>query len=365
MMCRLGEVMQFRNGKKRPVTNGNIPVYGGNGVLHYTDEYTQENGIIIGRVGAYCGSIFYENKKHWVSDNAISATNRENSNIIFDYYLLSNLQLNERRIGTSQPLLTQEILNSIEVDIPPLPVQRTIAATLSALDNKIANNTKINYHLEQMAQAIFFDFQEKFTGSICTIADIAAINQDTYSEKEAWEYVNYLDTSNITNGVIESVQRFVIADGRLPSRARRKVKANDIVYSTVRPNQRHFGIIAFPHDNMLVSTGFAVLRSINPAVCNEYIYLTITSETVIEQLQQLAEQSVSTFPAIKPSDLGACKITLPTLNESKELQTQLASIFQLIQETYAQSAHLATLRDTLLPRLMSGELSVTDLGDTK
>lgn len=143
----LSNFIQFKNGKKRPEGTGEIPVYGGNGILDYTNIANQQNGIIIGRVGAYCGSVFYEAKQHWVSDNAISAVNKDNSDIIFDYYLLKNLKLNHRHIGTSQPLLTQEILNSIEVLFPPLVEQIEIGQILRALDDKITNNTIKNHHL--------------------------------------------------------------------------------------------------------------------------------------------------------------------------------------------------------------------------
>lgn len=149
----LSEFIQFKNGKKRPSGVGSIPVYGGNGVLDYTDIANNENGIIIGRVGAYCGSVYYERNPHWVSDNAISAVNKSNSEIIFDYYILKSLDLNHRHIGTSQPLLTQEILNNIEVKLPPIPEQIEIGRTLLALDNKIASNTKINHHLASSRSA--------------------------------------------------------------------------------------------------------------------------------------------------------------------------------------------------------------------
>jgi type I restriction enzyme S subunit len=141
------DFIEFKNGKKRPDELGSIPIYGGNGILGYTNNYNYENSIIIGRVGAYCGSVFYEPSKHWVSDNAISAVNRENSDVLFDYYLLRSLNLNQRHIGTGQPLLTQKILNSIEVKLPPLVEQQKIGRTLRALDDKIALNTKINHHL--------------------------------------------------------------------------------------------------------------------------------------------------------------------------------------------------------------------------
>ena len=68
---KLSELMSFGNGKSRPKTDGAIPVYGGNGILSYTDQHNIENAILIGRVGAYCGSVYLEQGICWVSDNAI------------------------------------------------------------------------------------------------------------------------------------------------------------------------------------------------------------------------------------------------------------------------------------------------------
>lgn len=114
----LSEIAIFKNGKKRPSTNGEIPVYGGNNILGYTNSYNYENCIIVGRVGAYCGNVYYTNKKCWVSDNAIAVLPKEETNILYLYYLLKSLNLNTRSIGSSQPLITQEILNSIICNVP-------------------------------------------------------------------------------------------------------------------------------------------------------------------------------------------------------------------------------------------------------
>ncbi|NQX48380.1 restriction endonuclease subunit S [Paenibacillus tritici] len=294
---------------------------------------------------------------------AFRTNDRMYNKFLFAVLRSSNIQtqIYNTSVGDVIPHFKKSFLDQLLIPEPDLETQRKIGDMYYLLSKKIDINTKINHQLEQTAQTIFTDFKKRCTSNICTISDIAAINTDTYSGKEGWEYVNYLDTGNISNNEIESIQHFALLDGKLPSRAKRKVRANDIVYSTVRPNQRHFGIIAHPVDNMLVSTGFAVLRSVNPAVCNEYIYLTLTSEAIIEQLQQLAEQSVSTFPSIKALDIGGCKIIVPTLDEGKTIQMQLAPLFHAIYENQVQSTRLAALRDTLLPRLMSGELSVSDL----
>lgn len=357
----LRDAIHFKNGKKRPASEGNIPVYGGNGVLGYAGEPNYEHCIIIGRVGAYCGSVYLEEGKCWVSDNAIAAVPTGGNDIKFFYYLLKGLRLNERHIGTSQPLLTQEILNKINCEVPSYPEQQRIAELLGSLDRKINVNQKLNDNLYAQARAIKRQWvaKSKDRYELLPLNEVAAINPDTYSPKEAWEYVNYLDTSSITNGFIADIQHIVPSSEKLPSRARRKVAAGDVLFSTVRPNQNHFGIISDPLPNMLASTGFAAIRSKNPLVCNELIYLCLTELDFIEKMQQLAEQSTSTFPSIKPSDLGTCQIPCPKDESSDAFTDTLKSLFALIAENFRENSSLATMREALLPKLMSGEIDVS------
>ena len=96
-----------------------------------------------------------------------------------------------------------------------------------------------------------------------TLGECVVINTSTYSSKENWPLVNYLDTGNITENRIDTIQEIDVMTQNLPTRARRKVMPGDVVYSTVRPNQRHFGIVDDPPPNFLVSTGFAVLRGLD------------------------------------------------------------------------------------------------------
>ncbi len=143
----LSEIAQFKNGKKRVNSEGDIPVYGGNGIMGYSTEFNNQNCVIIGRVGAYCGNVYYESKKCWVSDNAISAVPVKNHDVTFLYYLLKSLRLNERSIGSSQPLITQKILNGIKCHVPSLQKEKVIAKILHNLDVKIKLNAQINDNL--------------------------------------------------------------------------------------------------------------------------------------------------------------------------------------------------------------------------
>lgn len=148
MIGTLSALASFSNGKKKNASTGIIPVYGGNGIFDYTDTPNSENCIIIGRVGAYCGSIYYEPNQCWISDNAIQCKAKPGSDIRFLYYLLKSLKLDRRKIGTSQPLITQEILKSIELNnVPSIDMQQTIAELLWSFDQKISINRKINDYL--------------------------------------------------------------------------------------------------------------------------------------------------------------------------------------------------------------------------
>ena len=138
---KLELIMKLSNGKSRPNSSGLIPVYGGNGILDFTDQSNYENeSIIIGRVGAYCGSLFFENNKIWVSDNALHAKARNDQENYFLFYLLKTLDLNSFAEGSSHPLLTQTLLNSIDITIPPAERRYEFNTLSKMLNSKIISN---------------------------------------------------------------------------------------------------------------------------------------------------------------------------------------------------------------------------------
>ena len=158
------------------------------------------------------------------------------------------------------------------------------------------------------------------------IKDIAKVNASQYSFKENWKEVAYLDTGNITENIIDSIQTFIMPCEDLPCRARRKVRNNDILFSMVRPNQRHYGILKNPQDNLLVSTGFAVI-TIDPTIADaDYVYYYITQDETIDYLQSVAEQSVSAYPSLKSSDIEDIDIGLPSLSEQKRIASILKAL---------------------------------------
>lgn len=172
------------------------------------------------------------------------------------------------------------------------------------------------------------------------LGEIVKTNQSTYSPKENWQFVNYLDTGNITMNKIDEIQYINTAKDKLPSRARRKVKTNSIIYSTVRPNQLHYGIIKEQPDNFLVSTGFTVIDVNYDKAVPDFIYYALTKQEVTEQLQAIAEQSVSAYPSLKPSDIENLELMLPDKKAQERIVDILRSIDEKIKENNAINNNL-------------------------
>ena len=159
------------------------------------------------------------------------------------------------------------------------------------------------------------------------IGDIAKTNTSQYSLSENWETIQYLDTGSITKNQISGIEEFFGNTG-LPSRARRKVKHGDIVYSCVRPNLCHYGYIDNPPANLLVSTGFAVI-TVDPNLADaRYIYYFLTQNNIVQSLHTIGEQAVSTYPSIKVSDIEDLSISLPSL----PIQHKIADILKSLDD---------------------------------
>lgn len=168
------------------------------------------------------------------------------------------------------------------------------------------------------------------------LGEICKINQLSYSQKDNWDVINYLDTGNIIQNVIDEIQELKVGVDKIPSRAKRKVQIDDIIYSTVRPNQLHYGIIKSMPQNLLVSTGFAVISVDKAKADADYIYYYITQSHITESLHAIGEQSTSAYPSIKPSDLECLELDLPPL----EVQRKIAFILRTIEEKMALNSRL-------------------------
>lgn len=178
------------------------------------------------------------------------------------------------------------------------------------------------------------------------IGDIASFNDEQFSTKDYWEEKLYLDTGSITRNIIESLQLIPEACD-LPSRAKRKVKDKDIIYSTVRPNQKHYGFLKNPPSNLLVSTGFAVIRCNQDKADSEYLYYYLGQDCITDYLQAIGEQAVSAYPSIKAEDIANLEMLLPCLPTQRRIAAILSSLDAKIENNNKVNAKLEEIAQNL------------------
>lgn len=197
---------------------------------------------------------------------------------------------------------------------------------------------------------------------IC-LGEVIQTNTSSYKKGDCWAFVNYLDTGNITENVVCEIQRIDLDKEPLPSRAKRKVQYNSIIYSTVRPNQRHYGIIKNIPQNFLVSTGFTVIDAIPEKIDADFLFYLLTQRDIIESLQAIAEQSVSTYPSISPSDIENLEVWLPELSEQKKIAAILSALDEKIATNRAINDNLQQQAASIFAEWLNTCTDFSTIGD--
>ena len=370
---KLGEITNMKNGKKRPQNNGIFPVYGGNGIMDYSDTYNSENAIIVGRVGAYCGCVYKCDGKCWVSDNAISVSAKEIVDTHFLYYLMTSLDFHHHHIGGAQPLMTQDIIGDFTVSIPPMSVQHQIAQILKSLDDKIEVNRRINDNLEQQAQALFKSWFVDFE----PFRDQPFVESELGMIPKGWRVGSFLDNINVMPGGTPStnIDKYW-KDGTIPFFSPKDV--NGVYCFETEKSITELGLNncssrLYPKDTLFITArgtvGKIALAGV-PMAMNQSnyalaakegvgkFYLYLLTQTLVSTLLKKANGAV--FSAITTKDFNEPNL-IPAENVMDSFEVLVKPIFDKMFQTCEESRRLAQLRDTLLPRLMSGELSVDGL----
>lgn len=344
------------------------------------------NDVLIAKDGSYLKHVFVIEQE--VEQAILSSIGilRPDLDQINPHYLKYYLQTNWVKeivakkyvSGSALPRIILKNFGEIDILYRTPDDQLGIANVLRKLDRKITLNYKIQTELEAMSKLVFnykfnqFNITAEKNGSKnkalrrtapegwypVELRTLCSVNERQLSAKCDWSYINYLDTSNITRNSVSNIVRLPI--GERPSRAQRMVKKNDIVYSTVRPIQEHYGIMKFPVDNLIASTGFAVLTHRENPVLNDLIYLFLSGPEITQQLQKIAQNNVSAYPSINPGDILNLKIIWPKEESILiPLAKQLGKYHELIHRNQQQNKDLIKFRDWLLPMLLNGQVKVT------
>jgi type I restriction enzyme, S subunit len=297
------------------------------------------------------------------------------------------------RGGSAQPGANAKQLGTFQIQLASPALQDFAVETLMSIDNRISILRETNVILEAIAQALFkswfvdFDpvhakqqgqlpegmdeataalfpdsFEESELGlvpkgwSVGTIADSARLNPESWTAKTHPKTVAYVDLANTKNNSITDISEYSFEDA--PSRARRVLRDGDTIIGTVRPGNRSFAFISNAASNLTGSTGFAVLRPSFPEN-TEFVFLAATSDESIDHLAHVADGGA--YPAVRPEVVAKIKAVIPDKAVMTAFHEAAAPIFAKIGQAQQQSQSLATIRDTLLPRLISGHLRLPDV----
>ena len=177
------------------------------------------------------------------------------------------------------------------------------------------------------------------------LGELIETNVKSIDKNYPYLKILYLDTGSITCNNVESYQEFEI--DKAPSRAKRLVKQDDIIYSSVRPNQLHYGYITNPQDNLVVSTGFVTISCSKEKLHPKFLYYYLTQSYITEYLHSVAEASTSAYPSLKPSDIEALDIEMPIHDDQCRIASILTSLDDKIDLLRCENATLEAMAETL------------------
>ena len=377
---KLGDVIDFKNGKSIKKNNGNIPIYGGNGILGYTDKSNFSHTIVVGRVGAYCGSIHVEENLCWVSDNAIAGIPKEGQDLTYLYYVLKSLNLNSKQIGSSQPLITQSMLKDMVVDVEiDNEKQKRIAKSILIIDQKIQINNQINQELEAMAKTLYdywfvqFDFPDQNGKPYKSSGGKMVYNPELKREiPEGWGVETLWNIANFYNGLaMQKYRPDTNEDDYLPV-----IKIREMMNGFSKDTEKarlDIPTEAVVERGDILFSWSATLEVIiwgkERGALNQHIFK-VTSDTYpksfiyfelksyLKVFKAIAELRKTTMGHITQNHLKQAKIVVPPIEIISKLDAKLQPIMLKQQILENQNQELTQLRDWLLPMLMNGQVKV-------
>ena len=330
-------------------------------VIAQTQAY-QPNDVLVSNIRPYFRKIWFADRIGGCSNDVLVMRAKQNCYPRFLYYILSDDKFFDYSTatgkGTKMPRGDKNAIMCYTVPDIPFEDQKKIANTLSALDDRITENKKINHHLEQMAQAIFkswfdcYDPSQPFTNAVQVLGGgTPKTGNESYWNGEI-PFFTPKDTGSLY--VLSTEKR--LSEAGLSNCNSRLYPVNT-VFVTARETVGKLALAGCP---MAMNQSCYALVS-NGDYGQFYVYH--LALTVVEKLKRKANGAV--FDAIVTRDFETELVPAPATKEIKAFEDKIQPIFETILNNCKENVRLAELRDTLLPRLMSGELSVADLGDGK
>ena len=366
ILSELATIKYGKNQKKVVSDNGNIPIFGTGGLMGFASESLYDKpSVLIGRKGTI-GKVKYVEQPFWTVDTLFYTI--VNTDVVIPkylYYLMSLIDLDIYNEGTTIPSLRTETLNRLEFDIPSLEEQRKILSCINPIDDKIEINNAINNNLLEQASTLFNNAIQKSTsvgyaelGSLAEVKGGKRLPKgiDLVTTPNQHPYIRVRDLNNTVFASLSNDYEYV-DDETQQSISRYIVSTGDLLISVVGT----IGLTAI------------VDHTLNKANLTENCVKLTNIKNVTPEYLLLFLRSSQGVEAISKGTVGAVQLKLPIKNiqsiavpllcdeELQSLNETLSTIFSQISANIVEIKQLADIRDTLLPKLMSGELDVSNI----
>ncbi len=406
-LMALGELLQLRYGRGLPKKSRNqkgfIPVYGSNGVIGFHDQaYTENGAIIIGRKGT-AGAVHYSKHPCWPIDTTYFIPETEHTDLLrFQYYLLLSLNLENLNSHSAVPGLNRDNVHAQVVFIPPESAQKKIAKILGDLDDKIELNHRMNQTLEEIAQALFkswfVDFDPvrakmagKDTGLPKEIADLfpdRLVDSELGEIPEGW-HTSHLDTLvKITKGASYRKMQLAESDTALVTlksfkrgggyrsdglkaftgkyKPDQKILPGEVIVACTDVTQAGdvVGRAALVQEcsefeKLVASLDVLIVRPIGYRLTKSFLYHLFGTERFVNHAKGYA--TGTTVLHLSKFALPKYLFSLPTHELVMTFDSIVSPIYDLIKIGFADSKTIMSVKDKLLPKLVSGDISKIDL----
>jgi type I restriction enzyme, S subunit len=404
---KLGDLLEIKYGKNhKNLADGIIPVYGSGGIMRYVNEFLYDGeSILIPRKGTL-NNLFYVSGRFWTVDTIFwSKINTEKVFGKFLFYYLTTFDFSSMNVGTAVPSMTSAILNDINIKLPCIDNQKKIAHILSTLDDKIELNRKMNQTLEEMASAIFkswfVDFDPVHAKANCegeaeleNIAKELGISKaildlfpSEFEESElgmipkGWKIINFKDLVEkyidnrgktpplVENGIslleVRTLPNEMLSSEYLTDKCvsdeiyntwfRSHLETDDILISTVGT----IGLTSIvpPNSKFVIAQNVLGIRANEEFILKKFMFYLMKSKFFIDAINARLVTTVQS--SIKRKDMETINILVPNFDIQKEFVKFATPIIEKMQSN--EILNLQKTRDTLLPKLLSGEIDVSAL----
>lgn len=370
---KLGEVCDIYQPKtisaKEMTSDGKYVVFGANGVIGRYDKYNHEaSQLLITCRGATCGSVNVSTPKSWITGNAMVVRPKDHSLEIkyLEYIFRGGLDLSKIITGAAQPQITRANLEPVKISYPEsIPEQRRIVTILDeffeevteAKENAEKNLKNSRELFESYLQNVFVNpgkgWEEKILGEVLQKTETV---DPTKSPNK--EFI-YIDVSSVNKENL-AIENTVLIKGKdAPSRARKLIKTNDVIFATVRPTLRRIAIIPDEFNEQVCSTGYFVLRT-KEHLNNKLVFYFMQTNGFNEQMEKL--QKGASYPAVTDGEVRRQIIHYPkSLIEQEAIVTKIDAFSaetKKLEAIYQQKlTDLEELKKSVLHKAFNGELA--------